>query len=83
MTSWDALAPIRAPVRRGGVGAVAPQLDDATSICNLRLPELLLMRVDKMSMGVSLEGRVPFLDHEFVALALSIPTSVEDARRRR
>jgi asparagine synthase (glutamine-hydrolysing) len=40
---------------------------------NLRLPELLLMRLDKMSMGVSLEGRVPFLDHEFVQLAMSIP----------
>ncbi len=40
---------------------------------NLRLPELLLMRVDKMSMGVSLEARVPFLDHKFVELALGIP----------
>ena len=40
---------------------------------NLRLPELLLMRVDKMTMGVSLEGRVPFLDHKFVELAMSIP----------
>jgi asparagine synthase (glutamine-hydrolysing) len=44
---------------------------------NLRLPELLLMRVDKMSMGVSLEGRVPFLDHKFVELAMSIPTAVK------
>jgi asparagine synthase (glutamine-hydrolysing) len=44
---------------------------------NLRLPELLLMRVDKMSMGVSLEGRVPFLDHKFVELALSIPERVK------
>jgi len=39
----------------------------------LRLPELLLMRVDKMSMATSLEGRVPFLDHHFVQLSLSIP----------
>jgi asparagine synthase (glutamine-hydrolysing) len=44
---------------------------------NLRLPELLLMRVDKMSMGVSLEGRVPFLDHKFVELAMSIPAAVK------
>ena len=44
---------------------------------SLRLPELLLMRVDKMSMGVSLEGRVPFLDHKFVELAMSIPESVK------
>lgn len=43
----------------------------------LRLPELLLMRVDKMSMGVSLEARVPFLDHKFVALAMSIPSAVK------
>jgi asparagine synthase (glutamine-hydrolysing) len=43
---------------------------------NLRLPELLLMRVDKMSMGVGLEARVPFLDHKFVELAMSIPESL-------
>jgi asparagine synthase (glutamine-hydrolysing) len=44
---------------------------------NLRLPELLLMRVDKMSMATSLEARVPFLDHKFVELAMSIPESVK------
>jgi asparagine synthase (glutamine-hydrolysing) len=43
---------------------------------NLRLPELLLMRLDKMGMGVSLETRVPFLDHRFVELAMSIPEQV-------
>jgi asparagine synthase (glutamine-hydrolysing) len=43
----------------------------------LRLPELLLMRVDKMSMGVSLESRVPFLDHKLVELALSIPAELK------
>ncbi|MEX2153554.1 MAG: asparagine synthase (glutamine-hydrolyzing) [Gemmatimonadaceae bacterium] len=47
---------------------------------NLRLPELLLMRVDKMSMATSIEGRVPFLDHKFVELALSIPTAVKIPR---
>jgi asparagine synthase (glutamine-hydrolysing) len=40
---------------------------------HLRLPELLLMRVDKMSMATSIEARVPYLDHEFVGLAMSIP----------
>jgi asparagine synthase (glutamine-hydrolysing) len=40
----------------------------------LRLPELLLMRVDKMTMGVGLEARVPFLDHQLVTLAMSIPS---------
>lgn len=44
---------------------------------SLRLPELLLMRVDKMSMGVSLERRVPFLDHKLVELAMSIPSAMK------
>ena len=43
---------------------------------SMRLPELLLMRVDKMGMGVSLEARVPFLDHKVVELAMSIPESI-------
>lgn len=44
---------------------------------NLRLPELLLMRVDKMSMGVSLECREPFLDHKLVGLALAMPSAMK------
>jgi asparagine synthase (glutamine-hydrolysing) len=43
----------------------------------IRLPELLLMRVDKMSMATSLEARVPFLDRRFVELALSISESIK------
>jgi len=43
----------------------------------LRLPELLLMRVDKMSMAISLETRVPFLDHEFVEFTMSIPQTAK------
>jgi asparagine synthase (glutamine-hydrolysing) len=39
----------------------------------LRLAELLLMRVDKMTMATSVEARVPFLDHELVQFAISLP----------
>jgi asparagine synthase (glutamine-hydrolysing) len=39
----------------------------------LRLPELLLMRVDKMTMATSVEARVPFLDHKLVEFAMSLP----------
>ena len=42
-----------------------------------RLPELLLMRVDKMSMANSIETRVPFLDEDLVAFALTIPSSLK------
>jgi len=41
----------------------------------LRLPELLLMRVDKISMSTSVEGRVPFLDHHLVEFTADIPQS--------
>ena len=37
-----------------------------------RLPELLLMRVDKMAMATSVEARVPFLDHELVEFAVGL-----------
>ncbi len=39
----------------------------------LRLPELLLMRVDKVAMSVSLEARVPFLAHKVVEFSSDIP----------
>lgn len=42
-----------------------------------RLPELLLMRVDKMSMANSIETRVPFLDEDLVSFALTIPSSLK------
>lgn len=44
-----------------------------------RLPELLLMRVDKMTMATSIEGRVPFLDHKLVEFAFNIPTKFKYA----
>ena len=39
----------------------------------LRLSELLLMRVDKMTMAASVEGRAPFLDHHLVEFAARLP----------
>jgi len=41
----------------------------------IRLAELLLMRVDKITMSTSVEGRVPFLDHKLVDFTSDIPQS--------
>ncbi len=43
----------------------------------LRLAELLLMRVDKITMANSIEARVPFLDHRLVEFAMTIPRSMK------
>lgn len=76
LTSWEAIRPIRK--RFEEKAWEKSHLNWMSYIdLNMRLPELLLMRVDKMSMGVSLEGRVPFLDHKFVELAMSIPEAVK------
>lgn len=60
---------------------IRPDADFATQLLYLevkqRLPELLLMRADKMSMAQSLEGRVPFLDHNLVEFAFNIPGSLK------
>ncbi len=41
----------------------------------LRLPEHLLMRVDKLTMAHSIEARVPFLDPDVVDFATRLPTA--------
>jgi asparagine synthase (glutamine-hydrolysing) len=76
LSSWQALEPIH---QRFMEGAWEKSILNWMSYLdlNLRLPELLLMRVDKMSMGVSLEARVPFLDHKFVEMAMSIPAAMK------
>jgi len=42
-----------------------------------QLPDDLLMLTDKMSMAVSLECRVPLLDHELCELAAAIPERIK------
>lgn len=57
-----------------GTHPSADQLDRMIYLeFKLRLPELLLMRVDKITMSVSLEARVPYLDHRLVEFAAAIP----------
>jgi len=59
----------------------APATDDLGRMSynefRLRLPELLLMRVDKISMSTSIEGRVPFLDHSMVEFTQSLPQALK------
>ena len=75
-TSWEALEPVRQRFEANAWERTP--LNWMTYLdLNVRLPDLLLMRVDKMSMAVGLEARVPFLDHRLVELAMSIPTATK------
>jgi asparagine synthase (glutamine-hydrolysing) len=77
---------LRAPMLANG-HPLAAALADADSTDELnrmlqvdvatQLPDDLLMLTDKMSMAVSLECRVPLLDHELCELAAAIPERVK------
>jgi len=45
--------------------------------CYERLPNSLLMKLDRCLMANSVEGRTPFLDREVAAFALSLPESLK------
>jgi asparagine synthase (glutamine-hydrolysing) len=64
------------------VGAIDGQLGEPDVLwkipyleMKLRLPEHLLMRVDKLTMAHAVEARVPFLDHDVVEFAMRLPAS--------
>ncbi|MCU1385399.1 MAG: asparagine synthase (glutamine-hydrolyzing) [Acidobacteria bacterium] len=76
VTSYDAIRPIRERFEQRAPEPTAVNWMSYVDL-HLRLPELLLMRVDKMTMSVGLEARVPFLDHRMVGLAMSIPGALK------
>jgi asparagine synthase (glutamine-hydrolysing) len=63
------------------IAAARPNSDYAARMTylelKLRLPELLLMRVDKITMATSVEARVPFLDHHLIEYAMGLPQNLK------
>lgn len=60
-----------------------PQADIAKQMLYLelkqRLPELLLMRADKMAMAASIEAREPYLDYKLVEFMMNVPATLKYA----
>ena len=63
------------------IASARPDADAAARMTylelKLRLPELLLMRVDKITMATSVEARVPFLDHHLIEYAMNLPRELK------
>ena len=74
-SSWEVLAPVRAAFEHKAWDQ--SDLSWMTYLdLRLRLPELLLMRVDKMTMASGIEARVPFLDPLLIRSVLGLPVAL-------
>ncbi|MBP1775032.1 MAG: asnB [candidate division NC10 bacterium] len=71
----DALEPLLAAYRESD----APEFGDATLGVDVGvyLPDDLLVKIDVATMAHSLEARSPFLDHEFMEFAATIPFALK------
>jgi len=85
LSQWNepgALVPGAGPTPGYGGAEIWPELGDFTLEMLLLdtvgyLPNDILVKLDRASMAVGLEGRVPFLDHEVGALAWQMPLSTK------